>query len=439
MLGGGTFIAQNKILPGSYINFVSAASANTVMTNRGIAAMPFVMDWGPEHEVVKVERGEFEKDSRKIFGYDYTHKQVQAIREIFKNAKTLLFYRLNTGTIKAANEFAQAKYGGSLGNRIQIAIRKNVDDELKWDVLTILSGSQIDNQTVSKTNDLTDNEFVVWKKDFELKETAGLPMVGGLDGTGRTGEAYQGFLDKISGYTFHALGCNTDDKTVIDMFVSFTKRMREEVGLKFQTVVYRAEKADYEGIISVENRLKGVEPEVYGEFSLVYWVTGAAAGCPVNKSNTNKMYDGEYFIDTEYSQSDLESAIKAGKFIFHKTGDEVRVLTDINTLVSIDEVRGADFQNNQTIRVLDQIGNDIAALFNSKYLGRIPNDNAGRLSLWGDIVAYYKQLEQIRAIEGFDSAKVVCEIGENRKTVLVTSAVTPTNCMEQLYMNVIVS
>ena len=49
----------------------------------------------------------------------------------------------------------------------------------------------------------------------------------------------------------------------------------EELGTKFQTVVYKKETADYEGIISVENKVLDDENLA----SLVYWVTGAAAGC----------------------------------------------------------------------------------------------------------------------------------------------------------------
>ena len=38
-LGGGTFVTQNKTLPGAYINFVSAAASAT-LSDRGIATMP---------------------------------------------------------------------------------------------------------------------------------------------------------------------------------------------------------------------------------------------------------------------------------------------------------------------------------------------------------------------------------------------------------------
>ena len=58
--------------------------------------------------------------------------------------------------------------------------------------------------------------------------------------------------------------------------------------------------------------------------------------------------------------------------MLHDVDGETRVLSDINTFVSITDEKGADFSSNQTIRVLDQIANDIAVLFGTKYLGKVP-------------------------------------------------------------------
>ena len=90
------------------------------------------------------------------------------------------------------------------------------------------------------------------------------------------------------------------------------------------------------------------------------------------------------------------------------------------------------------MRVLDQIGNDIAGVFNQKYLGKIPNNAAGRISLWNDIVRHHQELERIQAIENFDPDQVVVDPGETKKSVVVTDFVTPVNAMGQLYMTVVV-
>ena len=44
-LGGGMYTVQNKVLPGAYINFVSAARASATLGDRGTAAFPLSLDW----------------------------------------------------------------------------------------------------------------------------------------------------------------------------------------------------------------------------------------------------------------------------------------------------------------------------------------------------------------------------------------------------------
>ena len=77
-------------------------------------------------------------------------------------------------------------------------------------------------------------------------------------------------------------------------------------------------------------------------------------------------------------------------------------------------------------------------LFNTKYLGKVQNDEAGRISLWNDIIKHHEQLQTIRAIENFSGENVTVEKGDTKKSVAVTDRVTPVNAMEQLYMTVIV-
>ena len=108
-------------------------------------------------------------------------------------------------------------------------------------------------------------------------------------------------------------------------------------------------------------------------------------------------------------------------------------------MVTTSDTQGDIFKDNQTIRVIDQIANDIAVLFNTKYLGVVPNDAAGRISLWSDLVAHHRQLEQIRAIENFSESDITVEQGNTKKSVVVTDFVTVVNAMSKLYMIVTVA
>ncbi|HGT0467695.1 TPA: phage tail sheath family protein [Clostridioides difficile] len=434
-LGGGTFVTQNKILPGAYINFISAKRATSSLSDRGIVAMPLELDWGIDEEAFQVTSDDFEKYSVKYFGYDYTHEKLKGLRDLFKNIRLGYFYKLNKG-VKASCTIATAKYSGIRGNDLKVTVTTNIDDNAKFDVVILLDNKKVDTQIAKVITDLQDNDYITWKKDATLEASAGLVFTGGTNGEAVTGAEYQAFLDKIESYSFNALGCLATTTEIKSLFVEFTKRMRDKVGAKFQTVLYKKSDADYEGVVSIENKIKDKD---LVESSLIYWATGAIAGCDINKSNTNKKYDGEFDVDVNYTQIQLEEALKTGKFIFHKVGDEVHVLEDINTFVSFTDDKNDDFSSNQSVRVLDQIANDIATLFNEKYLGKVPNDKAGRISFWNDVVKHHKELENIRAIEDFKTDDVSVELGNDKKTVIVSDAVKVINAMSKLYMTVSVS
>ena len=273
-----------------------------------------------------------------------------------------------------------------------------------------------------------------FKTDATLAATAATPLSGGENGE-VDGTAYQTYLDKIESYSFNTMGVVVTDETTKGLFASFVKRLRDEMGIKFQLVLYN-KAADYYGTISVKNR---VLDEGFSEASLVYWVTGVSAGCEVNKSNQNKIYNGEFNVDAGYTQNELKKAIKAGEFTLHKVGSDIRVLEDINTMVTTSDTQGDIFKDNQTVRVMDQIANDIAVLFSTKYLGVVPNDAAGRVSLWSDIVSHHRQLEQIRAIENFSDSDVVVDKGNSKKAVVVSDSITVVNAVSKLYMTVTVA
>lgn len=434
-LGGGTFLTQNKVLPGAYINFISVATASANMSDRGYAAIGLELDWGQEGKIFEVTNGDFQKNSMKIFGHSYADDTMKGLRDLFKNVTTLFAYRLNGGGAKAANTFATALYSGTRGNDIKIAVQANVDDNSKFDVQTWIDGSMVDSQTVAKAAELVANDYVSFKTDASLTVTAATALTGGTNGTSNAA-AHQAFLDKVESYpAINAIGYVGTETAVKSLYAAFAKRMRDEVGVKFQAVIYQ-QAADYEGCINVKNK---VLDEGADEASMVYWTLGVAAGTAVNASATNKIYDGEFTVDVDYTQAQLESAIKAGEFTFHQVGSDVRVLSDINSLVTTTANKGDIFKDNQTIRVCDQIATDIANLFVTKYLGVVPNDASGRTSLWADIVKHHEDLQNIRAIENFTDEDVTVAQGDTKKSVVVTDNITVVNTMEKLYMTVYVA
>lgn len=425
--GGGKFVTQNKRLMGSYIRFVSKSHANVALSDRGVAALPLSLDWGVDG-VLTVTNEDFLYNSQKIFGYDYAHEKLMGLRDVFKNAQKLYIYKLNSDGVKAANEFAEAKCSGIRGNDLKIVITKNVDDSAKFDVKTYLNTSVIDTQTVAAASELIENDFVKFKADATLAETASTPLTGGTNGETVTVGAWQKALETLEKYSFNIFGAVSNDESVKSLVASWTKRLRDEVGLYFQSVIYRHE-GDHEGIINVDTAAIDAPEE-----SAVYWTVGAEAGCKVNGSVSNKIYDGEFKLDTNYTQAQLIEAIDQGKFVFHLVGDDVRVLTDINSFVTTTDEKGDDFKSNQNIRINDEIALQQATIFNTKYLGVVPNNASGRVSLWNDYVNVMKELIAIGAVdESFNPEDLTVAQGETKKSVVVNNAYMPINAMEIMY------
>lgn len=425
-LGGGEYITQNKTLPGAYFQFVSRAVASAELSERGVAAIAFDMKWGPEEKIIVVEAEDFIKNSMKIFGYDYAAEELKNIREVFLHSRKLYTYRLNAGGTKAGNDFATALYGGTRGNDLMVVIQKNIEDETKFDVTLYMGSTKVDAQTVATAKELVANDYVTWNSSAELAETAGTPLAGGTN-TESTAADDQKFLSKLESYTdTNAIGCMSTEDTVKALYNAYAKRMRDEVGIKLQSVVY-AKAGDSVASVNVKN-----------SENLVPWVTGVVAGTEVNDSATNMAYDGEYDVDTDYTQTELEKAIKAGEFVLHSVNGEVKVLEDINSLVTTTEEMGDIFKDNQTIRVIDSIATSVASIFASKYLGKVQNDDAGRTSLWSDVVKLHEELMNINAIEPFEEEDITIEQGNTKKSVEITETVTIINTMTKLYMRTVI-
>lgn len=242
-------------------------------------------------------------------------------------------------------------------------------------------------------------------------------------------------VNALEPYEFNVLCAYTDTAEDVAAYITAVKSWRDELGKKCQLVVYNQSKPDHEGIINV---VSTVSDDGAPAYALTAWVAGAEAGCKVNESCTNMLYNGEYAVVTDKTQTQLEQCITDGQIAFHLVYGDVRLLEDVNSLTTVSTDKSEDFKYNQTIRVIDQIANDIAKLFNTKYLGRIPNNGSGRVSLWADIVAHHKELETIQAIETFQSNLLTVEQGATKKSIVVNDVVTVTNAMAQLYMTVIV-
>lgn len=424
--GKGRFTAQDKILPGMYVNVMGETKVGTDVGIRGKAAIALDMNWGDDSTaIVKVTASQFFADCEKIFGYKYTAPEMLVLRQIFMGATEVYVYRLNGGGAKASAEnLANAKFTGTRGNDITIAVSKNVDNTEAFDVVTMMGTSVVDRQMKVTSTTLKSNDFVDFVESVNLS-IGTYTLTGGSNGTAGASSQHNDFLTKLEAYQVNAVGCIAGSE-IQAIYASWIKDQRDVYANCIQAVLFGVA-ADHEGIINVDDSA-----------DMVPWVLGKEVGCALNASIQNIVYDGEVKPTKMYTQADLESAMNAGKFILHRVGDTFRVLADINSLVTITEDKTEDFKLNQSIRVIDQLSVDASNIWVNDFLGKVPNTDNGRVLFWSRIISLLNEYLGVGAIDEYDKDAVTVAEGTQRGSVVMNIPVKVATMLEKAYVTIMV-
>ena len=444
MAGGKFTQGVDKIRPGVYMNFVTKAQATITLSERGTVLIPLQLHWGAPEEFVSIIT---ESDVYEKLGYNASDKEMLPIREAKKRASEVLVYRLNGSTgVKATATWgeitATAKYAGTRGNELSIVAAVNVQDENVIDVKVLLGNDVVDEQSITKVSDLKNNNYVVFTYGESANiskptETAKVTFSGGTDGE-VTNEKYIKFLEDCEVQEFDVIAFPTTDSSLQTTFISYIKRMCDDEGKKIQGVIagYTGS-VDYEGIIDVLNGVVLADGTQLTAQEAIYWVAGATAGANVNESNTYSVYEGAVDAYPRLKNTEIVNGIKNGKFLFFYDGGQVKVETDINSLVTYPSgLKKKSMSKNRVIRVLNAINNDLKSLCSVSYIGKLTNNADGRATVLEAVGLYLDTLQNANAIQNFNSAEDI-SINEEKSVddkVFVDIAVQPLDSMEKFYI-----
>jgi hypothetical protein len=447
-LTGGTWLTQNKVRPGVYINFQSLPKPLGTLGNRGIGTFPMAMSWGPEEQVITLANGE---DTYVKLGYHITDPQMIPIREFFKGTDntqqpvTLYLWRLKSGGVKAtsiANGLTiSALYNGARGNDISVVISVNVDDPTTFDVSTIVDNDVQDTQTGKTIGDLIPNAWVNFTgtATAALVPTVGTTLIGGTDGT-ILPAVYIKYLTDIEPYYYNSMGCMATDNSTIELFTAYTERLVNEEGRYAQLAVANYPTALNECVTSIKNGVLLDTGDTIPANIAVAWLTGASAGANINQSLTYARYPGATGVDTLYSNTDIIAALTAGEFLFTPVNDgTVHVEQDINTFTNYSPTKGKAFHKNRVIRVLQSFGNDAQTIYSKYYIGKVDNDDDGRSLLKAELINYCNILLGIHAIQNFTAkTDIAVTAGDDTDAVVIGANIQPVDSVEKIYMTVTV-
>lgn len=449
MAAGGTWITQNKKRPGAYINFVSVPKPIGTLGSRGVVAVGLPMTWGPENELIKLTGDDLLNGaSLPKIGCTATDTEESLIyRVALSGCFTALLFRTDSGSTKATATLAQsvltatAKYAGTTGNKITVAIVKDKPSAGIHTVQILVNNllqESFEIKTLQEFEDI-ESQYVVFTVDNpeeSIPVSSGTPLTGATNGE-VSKDLYTNFWNLLDTKNFQTVVMYDNDPTIPPLLKSKVEIWREKRGKKVQAVVHDYTSADYEGIISVDQGFK-TSTETVDEVMFPLWVASMTAGAEVNESLTASVVEDGIEIINPVLEDKIEDALTQGRFILsYRQDGAICVEQDINSLHSFTVDKNYAFSKNRVIRCLDEIGNTTALIFNRNYNGKVDNDNTGRNVYKAELISMFDQLADIRAITNFDGASDVTVLpGSSVDAVVVDVEIQPVDSMEKLYMTV---
>lgn len=198
-MAGGTWIDQNKVRPGVYINYKSSPQALSTMGERGTVAIARQLSWGEVGKLIAIEDP---SDCATKLGYSSTADEMLFIRQILlgsnrtNGAKKVLVWRLDCAGASKASALlgtetgaakAEARYVGTRGNDISIvvtAVNNSENTPIGYAIQTLLAGKVVESVTVgldATGNQIESNSYVVFSGGAIKDGT--YPLTSGSDGS----------------------------------------------------------------------------------------------------------------------------------------------------------------------------------------------------------------------------------------------------------------
>lgn len=444
-MAGGSWTSQNKVLPGVYIRFKTGSTLGLTVGERGVVTICEPMSWGPVAQVTPVT---LTTDMTPITGYDITAPQNQFLQEMFKGSNrtsaptTILLYRPSASgsaqaTVTTGELTATAVYPGARGNDITIVITELTEPASTFTVSTVVDGTVVDQQTAAQISELTANDWVTWSGTGALAATTGAALTGGQDGTVQSA-AYSTYLTAIEPYKFDIMVYDGEDTTVQTALLAFIERINENNGQYCQLVASDLTNPDSRYVINVNSPVTLSDGTQLTAQQVTWWVAGAQAGAMYNQSLTYAQYPGAVST-VMWTSDEYANQLQAGNFVLFAEDGVVKVMQDINTLVTYTEDIGQVYSKNRVMRLCNTIANDIFKQFSESFIGVVNNNEAGRARFQAAIVGYLQEIQDNQGIQNFDAEDVEVLPGTAIDAIVVNVAIQAVDSVEKIYMTIEVS
>lgn len=445
-MAGGTWKTQNKVRPGVYINVKGDGKPIlTTAVGRLLMFQNEPLGWG-ENGVIELNNN---SDFEAKVGHKLSDPIMRPVREALKGAETVLLVNTFKGGTKAkvATEglpiSIEAKYEGTVGNDLKVSIEVSADNS-KTTVTTLLGSKVVDQQkNLTNLDEVQNNYYINFSKGTGTEALTGsnsYSLTGGTDGTNDIVDNMNKALEEQY-YAVATTAGWANDSNIHELFVEQIKRLRENVGYKVRGVVPNPDDNvyNYEGISGVKNGYVLNNDEVIDVTTATARFAGMSASATAADSLTYADIDDAIEAKPRLNNDETVNALLAGEVVFTtRNGNRVVIEQDLDSLTKWNADKPKSFSKNKVMRVLDEICINTQQTFESSFLGKVGNDDAGRALFKANRVSYLQGLQSQSIIQNFDPADLEVLPGEDVDAVVMNLAVQPVDAMEKLYVTITV-
>lgn len=485
-MAGGTWRIQNKVRPGVYINVKGDGKpVLTTPLGRLLMFQNKPLGWGKKGIIELTATSDFTA----LTGHKNTDKVLAPVYEALKDAETVLLLNDFDGGVKATAKkdgvyTINAKYEGEQGNNISVSFAPAplADSANTQDVTvtTIFGTKQVDQVkiTLPKASadaiaaaELTDEKQLEVHNDYvditfgtnpadvtkELKgngeyplytaifngltqNAANVSLAGGTNGTNKVVDDMNDYLEN----EFYAVATTAgwdESSNIHKLLVEEIKLLRENVGIKVRAVVPNEQGTvyNYEGVSTVLNGYVLNDGTVITPNIATARFAGMSASATPDQALTYTQLDDAAEARPKLNNDKTIEALNAGQIVFTtRAGNRVVIEQDINSLTKFTSIKPKDFSKNRIIRTLDEICTNTTQTFETSFLGKVSNNEAGRNVFKANRIGYLTGLQNQNMIRDFENSDLTLSQGDEKDAVLMELYVTPVDAMEKLYVNLIV-
>lgn len=485
-MAGGTWRTQNKVRPGVYINVKGDGKpVLTTPLGRLLMFQNKPLGWGKKGIIELTATSDFTA----LTGHKNTDEVLAPVHESLKNAETVLLLNDFDGGAKSTYTkdgvyTVNAKYEGEQGNNISVSFAPSplVDDAKTQDitVTTLFGTKQVDQAKITLPlankeaitaaeltkedqlevhNDYVDITFgtnpadvtkeLNGKGEYPLytaifngltQAAANVSLTGGSNGTNKVVDDMNDYLEN----EFYAVATTAgwdESSNIHKLLVEEIKLLRENVGIKVRGVVPNSTGVvyNYEGVSTVLNGYVLNDGTVITPNIATARFAGMSASATPDQALTYTQLDDAAEAKPKLNNDKTIEALNAGQIVFTtRAGNRVVIEQDINSLTKFTSIKPKDFSKNRIIRTLDEICTNTTQTFETSFLGKVSNNEAGRNVFKANRIGYLTSLQNQNMIRDFENSDLTLSQGDEKDAVLMELYVTPVDAMEKLYVNLIV-